>query len=54
MHGLSPFLNNFAIKFLKNSICPRSSVNGDIKKKILSFLKYLHFESFFCGITVFV
>ena len=31
LHGLSPFSNKFAIKFLQNSICPRGSVNGDIK-----------------------
>ena len=52
MHGLSPFSNKFAIKFLKNSFCPRCSNMVILKLEVLNFLVYLLFESFLCCITV--
>ena len=47
MHGLSPFLNKFAVKFLQNSIYPRGSVNGDIKNKSTEFAELSSFRIIF-------
>ena len=49
MHGLSPFSNNFAIKFL---FVLEVHLMGILKMEVLNFLGYLHFESFLCCITV--
>ena len=52
MHGLSPFLNKFAIKLDKIVPVLELQLIEILKKEVLDFLGYLHFESFLCCITV--
>ena len=56
MHGLSPFSNKFAtIKFLQHFVTKVQNLQNlmvIIKKEVLNFLSYFHFETFLCCITV--
>ena len=52
MHGLSPFSNKFAIKFLQNCTCLRGLVNGDIKNGSTEFCGLSSFRIIFCVVLL--
>ena len=52
MHGLSPFSNKFAIKFLQVFFVHEVQITLMLKIGVLNFLGYLHIDSFLCFITV--
>ena len=44
MHGLSPFSNNFAIKFWQNCTCPRALACGCIKNGSVESTRFSSFR----------